>query len=38
MRRAWRKRAAELLLWIAVAVATALVLVLLSDQILPTNF
>jgi hypothetical protein len=28
----------ELALWALVAIATAVILVLLSDQILPTNF
>ncbi len=38
MKRPLRWRIAELLLWIAVAVATAVILVLLSHEILPANF
>lgn len=37
MKRGW-KIALELLLWAAVAVATAIVLVMLSEEILPANF
>ncbi len=38
MKRSWKSRLGELALWTLVAVATAVVLVLLSDKILPTNF
>jgi hypothetical protein len=37
-RRSWRSRLLELFLWFLVAVATAVVLVLLSEEILPANF
>jgi hypothetical protein len=37
-RRSWRSRLLELALWAAVAVVTAVALVLLSDRVLPTNF
>lgn len=38
MKRSWKSRLLELLLWAAVAVATAVVLTMLSDEILPANF
>ena len=38
MKRSWKSKVLELLLWAAVAVATAVVLVMLSDEILPANF
>jgi len=34
----WRWRLAELLLWVLVAVATAVILIALSETVLPTNF
>ncbi len=37
-RRLWRWRLAELLLWVLVAVATAVILIALSETVLPTNF
>jgi len=37
-RRSWRSRALELLGWFLVAVVTAVVLVMLSEEILPANF
>lgn len=37
-KRSWKLRLAELALWIAVALATAVILVSLSERILPTNF
>ena len=37
-RRSWKSRLLELLLWAAVAIATAVILVVLSEQILPSNF
>jgi hypothetical protein len=37
-RRSWRSRLLELALWLAVAIITAAVLVLLSEDLLPTNF
>ena len=38
MRRSWKRRVAELALWAVVALATALALILLADEILPANF
>lgn len=38
MKRSWKSRILELLLWAAVAVATAVVLVMLSEELLPANF
>jgi len=37
-RRSWGSRIVELLLWIAVAVATAVVLVLVTERLAPPNF
>lgn len=37
-RRSWKSRLLELSLWLLVAVITAIVLVLVSDKVLPTNF
>lgn len=37
-RRSWKSRLLELFLWFLVAVATAVILVLLSEEILPANF
>jgi hypothetical protein len=37
-RRSWRSRLLELLLWTAVAVGTAIVLIILSESLLPSNF
>lgn len=38
MKRSWKSKVLELLLWAAVAVGTAVVLVMLSEEILPANF
>lgn len=38
MKRSWKSKLLELLLWAAVAVGTAVVLVMLSEEILPANF
>ena len=38
MKRSWKSKVLELLLWAAVAVATAVALVMLSEEILPANF
>lgn len=38
MKRSWKSKILELLLWAAVAVATAVVLVMLSEELLPANF
>lgn len=37
-KRSWKSRIAELALWAAVAIATAVILVLLSESLLPANF
>lgn len=37
-RRPWRSRLLELLLWTAVAIATAVIMVVLSERFLPANF
>jgi hypothetical protein len=37
-RRSWKSRLLELFVWFLVAVATAVILVLLSEEILPANF
>ena len=37
-RRSWRSRALELLLWLALSVVTAVVMVSLSERLLPNNF
>jgi hypothetical protein len=36
--RSWKSRLGELALWASVAIATAVILVLLSEQLLPENF
>ena len=37
-KRSWKSRLLELLLWAAVAVGTAVILVALSEELLPANF
>jgi hypothetical protein len=37
-RRSWKSRLLELALWALVAVATAVILALVTDQIAPPNF
>jgi len=37
-RRSWRSRALELLLWTALSVVTAVLMVSLSERLLPSNF
>jgi negative regulator of sigma E activity len=37
-RRSWRSRFLELVLWAGVSLATAVILVSLSEKLLPTNF
>jgi hypothetical protein len=37
-RRSWRSRLGELLLWAAVALTTAAILIALSETLLPTNY
>jgi hypothetical protein len=39
MKRSWKSKLLELLVWAAVAIATAVVLIMLTDEILPApNF
>lgn len=38
MKRSWKSRLGELALWALVAIATAVVMVLLSEELLPANF
>jgi hypothetical protein len=38
MKRSWKSRLGELALWALLAIATAVVLVMLSDRLLPANF
>lgn len=38
MKRSWRARLGEFLLWAAVAIGTAVAMVLLSEKLLPANF
>lgn len=37
-RRSWPWKLAELLFWVLVALATAVILVILSETLLPANF
>ena len=37
-KRSWKSRLLEFALWTAVAIATAVVLVFLSESLLPANF
>ncbi len=37
-RRSWKSRLLELSLWVAIAIATAVILVMLSEELLPSNF
>jgi hypothetical protein len=36
--RSWKSKVGELLIWVAVAVATALIMIALSETLLPANF
>lgn len=38
MKRSWKSKLGELFLWLLVSVAVAVIMVLLSEEILPTNF
>lgn len=38
MKRSWKSRLGELLLWALVSIAVAVAMVLLSEELLPTNF
>jgi hypothetical protein len=37
-KRPWKLRLAELLLWFSVAVITAVIMVSMSERLLPSNF
>ena len=37
-KRSWKSRLAEFALWATIAIVTAVILVLLSEQLLPENF
>ena len=37
-KRSWKSRLVELALWIAVSIVTAVILVSLSETLLPANF
>ncbi len=37
-KRSWKSRLGELFLWTLVAIATAVIMVLLSEELLPANF
>jgi hypothetical protein len=37
-KRSWKSRLIELALWAALSIATALIMIALSDKLLPTNF
>lgn len=36
--RSWKSRLGELALWVAVAILTAVVMILVSERLLPANF
>jgi hypothetical protein len=38
MKRSWKSRLGELLLWTLVSLATAFILIRLSETLLPANF
>ena len=38
MKRSWKSRLGELFLWALVSIAVAVAMVLLSEELLPTNF
>jgi hypothetical protein len=38
MKRSWKSRSLELLMWACVAIATAIILVYASERWLPANF
>ena len=37
-KRSWKSRLGELLFWIVISLATAAILIVLSENLLPTNF
>lgn len=38
MKRSWKSKTAEMLIWATVALLTAVILVRMSERLLPTNF
>lgn len=38
MKRSWKARLGEFLLWTLLAIATAVIMTLLSEELLPANF
>ena len=38
VKRPWKLRLAELLLWVSIAVITAVIMVSMSEKLLPANF
>lgn len=38
MKRSWKSRLGEFAIWAAVAIATALIMISLSEELLPNNF
>ena len=38
MKRSWKSRLGEFAIWAAVAIATALIMISLSEELLPSNF
>ncbi len=38
MKRSWKSRLGEFFLWTLVAIATAVIMVMLSEELLPANF
>ena len=38
MKRSWKSRLGELFLWLLVSIATAVIMVMLSEELLPANF
>jgi hypothetical protein len=37
-KRSWKSRLGELLIWLTVSIATALIMIALSERLLPANF
>lgn len=38
MKRSWKSRLGEFAIWAAVAIGTALIMISLSEELLPSNF
>jgi hypothetical protein len=38
MKRTWKSRLGEFAIWAAVAIATALIMIFFSEELLPSNF